>query len=264
MKKTALLSISIISIVIFTMSMAAAHTKNMHLSGTETEPCSVTINQDLDFTIPNAIYDAGPLVGKTALKLDFEYFGEQNGQLMWKLGDIGTPSSSSCSVSIAHDMSFTLTDAVYDAGSLVGQMTLQADFEYSGEQAGSLLWYLADLKVDNDPDENPIEVDIDTATFPTETDFDASGDAYNFIDDAVVSNYAVIENFSADDTISFVNADVNDYAFSNEGEDVTLSYNYNDEGTMNVIELTGVVSSVALVYDLASFTDAAGFYAFRR
>jgi hypothetical protein len=105
-------------------------------------------------------------------------------------------------------------------------------------------------------------VDIDTAAFPTQTDFDASGDAYNFLDDASISNYAVIENFSADDTISFVNADVGDYAFSNEGEDVTLSYNYNDEGTMNVIMLTGVVSSDDLVYDLASFTDAVGFDAF--
>jgi hypothetical protein len=110
--------------------------------------------------------------------------------------------------------------------------------------------------------DDPIDVDIDTAAFPTETDFDASGDAFNFIDDAAVSNYAVIDNFSADDTISFVNADMSDYAFSNEGEDVTLSYNYNDAGTMNVIELIGVVSSNDLVYDLASFTNALGFDAF--
>ncbi|MEA1969979.1 MAG: hypothetical protein U9N77_17395, partial [Thermodesulfobacteriota bacterium] len=78
---------------------------------------------------------------------------------------------------------------------------------------------------DDDDDEEEIDVDIDTVDFPTETNFDADGDAYNFIDDAAVSNYAVIENFSADDTISFVNADVNDYAFFNEGEDVTISYN---------------------------------------
>jgi hypothetical protein len=113
-----------------------------------------------------------------------------------------------------------------------------------------------------DPPDTVTDVDIDTATFPTQTDFDGSGDAYNFIDDASVSNYAIIDNFSADDTISFVNADVNDYAFSNDGEDVTLSYNYNDEGTMNVIELTGVVSSDVFVYDLSSFTDAVGFDAF--
>ncbi|HKK67953.1 MAG TPA: Ig-like domain-containing protein, partial [Bacteroidales bacterium] len=152
MKKTALLSISIISICIFTMSLAAADTKNLHLSSNGENPCSIPINQDLTFTIPNAIYDAGPLIGKTALKIDFKFFGEQKGQLVWELGDIGTSSSSSsCSVSIDPDLSFTLANAIYDGGPLVGKMELQADFEYSGEQAGSLLWRLADLKFDDAP-----------------------------------------------------------------------------------------------------------------
>jgi hypothetical protein len=133
------------------------------------------------------------------------------------------------------------------AGNAFAGITNQTDFNFS--------------TVEGDP-EPPVDVAIDTAAFPTQTDFDAAGDGYNYIDDAAVSNYAVIDNFSTDDTISFVNADVNDYAFSNEGEDVTLSYNYNDDGTMNVIELTGVVSSDAFVYDLASFTDTVGFYAF--
>ncbi len=114
----------------------------------------------------------------------------------------------------------------------------------------------------DDPSEPFTDVDIDTIAFPTQADFDAAGGAYNFIDDAAFSNYAVIVNFSADDTILFVNAVVDDYTFSNEGEDVTLSYNYQDDGIMNVITLTGVVSNDALVYDLASFTDAVGFDAF--
>jgi hypothetical protein len=118
------------------------------------------------------------------------------------------------------------------------------------------------IVIGEDPPGIVIDVDIDTEPFPTQADFDAGGDAYNFIDEASVSNYAVIDNFSEDDTISFVNADVDDYAFSNEGEDVTLSYNYNDEGTMNVIILTGIVSEDVLVYDLTSFTDAIGFNPF--
>ncbi len=130
---------------------------------------------------------------------------------------------------------------------------------YSEEQIAQAEAAANDAVSSFDPNEDTIDVDIDTAAFPTEANFDASGDAYNFIDDAAVSNYAVIANFTEDDTISFLNADVNDYSFSNEGEDVTLSYNYNDEGTMNVIKLTGVVSSDALVYDLASFTAALGF-----
>ena len=162
----------------------------------------------------------------------------------------------------------------YDVGgnSLTGVEGTQQDFEtfvantldttVPGQGESPSTGGAVTIPVGGTGDEDPIDVAIDTVAFPTEANFDASGDAYNFIDDASVSNYAVINNFSDDDTISFVNADVNDYSFSNEGEDVTLSYNYNDEGTMNVIELTGVVSSDALVYDLASFTDAIGFDAF--
>jgi len=152
MKKTAFLSTSIISILIFTLSLAVADTEPVNFSSIGKNPCSVTINQDLTFTIPNAIYDGGPLVGQMALKIDFQFFGEQNGQLLWQLGNVDTsPPSTSCSLSIASDLSFTLTDAVYDAGPLVGQMTLQADFKYFGELNGALLWFLADLKVDDAP-----------------------------------------------------------------------------------------------------------------
>ncbi len=59
----------------------------------------------------------------------------------------------------------------------------------------------------------------------------------------------------------FVDGDivfVDYYAFANDGTDVVISYNYLDQGTMNVITLTGVVSSDAMVYDLASFTDVTG------
>jgi hypothetical protein len=105
-------------------------------------------------------------------------------------------------------------------------------------------------------------VDIDTGTDRIPVSFDAAGGNYQFMDDAAVSTFVVISNFSSDDTIIISNADVNEYSFFNEGEDVTLSYNYNDEYIMNVIKLTGVVSNDALVYDFASFMDAVGFGAF--
>jgi hypothetical protein len=133
------------------------------------------------------------------------------------------------------------------------------DQELLGIQSFNDVFGEGTILAGDDPSEPVTDVDIDTTAFPTQADFDAAGGAYNFIDDAAVSNYAVIANFSADDTISFVNAEVDDYTFSNEGEDVTLSYNYNDDGIMNVIKLTGVVSSDAMVYDLASFTEAVGF-----
>jgi hypothetical protein len=50
-----------------------------------------------------------------------------------------------------------------------------------------------------------------------------------------------------------------DYAIANEGTDVTLSYNYNDEGIMDVVTLAGAVTADDLVYDQASLTAAMGF-----
>lgn len=107
--------------------------------------CPITINQDLSFAI-NGLYDAGPPFGEIALKVDFKYFDQQNDKILWQLGNIDTSSpAASCSISIAPDLSFTLKDAVYDAGPLTGQMNLQMEFKYYGEQNGSTLWYLANL-----------------------------------------------------------------------------------------------------------------------
>jgi hypothetical protein len=108
--------------------------------------------------------------------------------------------------------------------------------------------------------EEAVAVELDTEAFPAQLVLDAEGGAFTYIDDATEYNQTVINNFSTDDTISFVNADVGDYFFSSQGEDVTISYNY--EGTISVIQLTGVIDSGALVNDLASFTDAVGFDAF--
>jgi hypothetical protein len=102
-------------------------------------------------------------------------------------------------------------------------------------------------------------VDIDTGTPESPVAFDASGGAYEYSDDASVTTHVEISGFGSDDAIAFSNGDVDDYSFANDGADVMISYNYLDEGTMNVITLTGVVGNDALVYDQAGFTDAVGF-----
>jgi hypothetical protein len=107
--------------------------------------------------------------------------------------------------------------------------------------------------------DEPTSVDIDTGTPESPVAFNASGGAYEYSDDASVTTHVEISGFGSDDTIAFTNADVDDYFFASEGTDVRISYNYQDEGTMNVIILTGVVGNDALVYDLASFTDEVGF-----
>ncbi|MGD9686582.1 MAG: hypothetical protein AB7U43_06375 [Desulfobacter sp.] len=116
--------------------------------------------------------------------------------------------------------------------------------------------------IENGDDDTPevTNVDIDTGTLETPTSFDADDGAYNFIDDASVLNNVEISNFTSDDNISFSNATVGDYAFSNDGSDVNISYN--NSGTVNMITLIGVVTSDDLIYDQDSFQAAVGFDAF--
>jgi hypothetical protein len=105
----------------------------------------------------------------------------------------------------------------------------------------------------------PTTVNIDTGTPESPVAFDASGGVYEYADDAAVATHLEISGFGSDDAIAFTNAGVDNYAFANDGSDVMISYNYLDEGTMNVITLTGIVENNSLVYDPASFTDAVGF-----
>ncbi len=94
-------------------------------------------------------------------------------------------------------------------------------------------------------------MNVDTKTFPEAAEYDAGSDSYLFTDNATKASNVVIDNFSGNDRIGFTNADADDYAFSNDGADVMLSYNYNDTGIMNLIQLTGVVNAM-IIYDLSS------------
>jgi len=106
------------------------------------------------------------------------------------------------------------------------------------------------------------DVSIDAGTLEVPAFFDAGAGEFNFVDDATVFTHAVIQNFSADDGISFQNAPAvnypfSNYTFSNDGEDVFIIFN--NQGIVNQIVLTGVVNTDALVYDQASLETAMGF-----
>jgi hypothetical protein len=106
------------------------------------------------------------------------------------------------------------------------------------------------------------DVSIDTGTLEVPSFFDAGAGKFNFVDDATVFTHAVIQNFSADDGISFQNASAqnytfSNYTFSNDGEDVFIIFN--NQGIVNQIVLTGVVNTGALVYDQTSLETAMGF-----
>jgi hypothetical protein len=167
---------------------------------------------------------------------------------------------------------------VYKGGILSVTMTVQVDNEgtvigfddgiYNAEFGAGSVIELGGTAVPDDfpggvvPGDDPpevITVGIDTGSLESPVTFDAADGAYNFQDNAAVAGNVKINNFSSDDIISFSNADVNDYSFQSENTDVTLSYNYNDSGIINIIELIGVVSSADLVFDQDSFVAAIGF-----
>ncbi len=117
----------------------------------------------------------------------------------------------------------------------------------------------AKTRIDSFGDDSGTEtrVSIDAGTLETPSIFDAARDAFNFTDDADVLTNVRIDNFTSDDSITITNAQESDYSFSNDGSDMYIIFN--NQGTINTISLTGVVSSDALVYDRDTFTDAMGF-----
>lgn len=120
----------------------------------------------------------------------------------------------------------------------------------------------AKQRIDNlaDPSVAKTQIAIDAGTLHSPAVFDAGSDAFNFTDNAAVLTNVVINNFTSDDIITITNAEETDYSFANDATDMYIISN--NQGAINVILLTGVVSSDALVSDQASFTAAIGFDAF--
>jgi hypothetical protein len=100
-------------------------------------------------------------------------------------------------------------------------------------------------------------ISIDTGTLENPVTLNADGDAFVFTDDVSVLTSVIIDNFTADDRITMTNALPSDYSFSNDGADMRLIFN--NQGMINTISLTGVVSTDALVFDQESFIATMGF-----
>jgi len=103
-------------------------------------------------------------------------------------------------------------------------------------------------------------INIDTGTLETPVVFDAGIGSLDFMDDAAILTHVVINNFTSDDRITISNAQPTSYSFENDCTDVEIAFNNN--GLIDHITLTGVVSSSSLVYDKATFDAALGFDAF--
>jgi hypothetical protein len=122
----------------------------------------------------------------------------------------------------------------------------------------------ADLVVTFDPQpiSQQVEASADIGTGASPATLDAVGEDFLFTDDADIENFVSISNFDDGDSIQVTNAEVGDYNFSNDGVDVDITYNNTDAGVLNEMTLVGVVDSISLVYDEASFETAIGFDAF--
>ena len=99
---------------------------------------SIIIESDLSFKIPDAIYPS--IAGDTNLWANLKFFGDQNGKPVWELYDYGFKTSSNNPVTLEPDLSFKLSNAIYQ--SIAGNINIEADFKFLGYQNGKSLWEL--------------------------------------------------------------------------------------------------------------------------
>ena len=104
---------------------------------------AIIIDINMSFHLPDAIYKS--LTGDVNLWLDFKFFGDQGGKLLWELQDYGTAISTGNSITIASDLSFSIPNAIYQ--SITGDINLETNFKYFGDQSGKLLWELENYTV---------------------------------------------------------------------------------------------------------------------
>lgn len=101
------------------------------------------------------------------------------------------------------------------------------------------------------------EVSADLGSDQIAETYDAGTDNFKFTDDASITNNLIINNFAEGDTIEITGATGDDYNIYNNGADVILVYNNN--GVVNQITLTGVVTANDLVGNEQTLETAIGF-----
>lgn len=78
-------------------------------------------------------------------------------------------------------------------------------------------------------------------------------------DDADQHTHVLVYDFSDDDVIQVSNANEGDYFFTNDAENIYISYNNTDAGVFNMITLVGVLTSDVIIDGTeASFEEVMG------
>ena len=112
---------------------------------------SITLADDLSIYLSNIEYDAGPLFGGVLYMGFTLIYDNTSAAQLWKL-DINNISYDVVGalqdvVTLNNDMSFTLTDIIYDAGLLSGIYTLDVTFEYVKIVGDIIYWKISDLVI---------------------------------------------------------------------------------------------------------------------
>jgi hypothetical protein len=97
----------------------------------------------------------------------------------------------------------------------------------------------------------PVSLDQTPGTQASPSIYNVSGMRVAFSDDINTQSYAIINNFDANDVISFAPSAQGLVAISSQGTDVILTVNKN--GIVSQIVLRNVIPANSVVYDVASF-----------
>ena len=115
---------------------------NVTVTGTVTEPDqeTLTINDDYSFFV-DAKFDLLGII--QIMRAQFEFIGEQNGKMLWKLA--GPPMKKTTETGDEVELGMDYSFEIPYAESSYGNFKLK--FEFYGEQNGNYLWELVYLEL---------------------------------------------------------------------------------------------------------------------
>ena len=204
---------------------------------------SITIKSDLSFKLPEARYQS--LTGDVDLWIDFKFFGDQGGKLLWELQDYGTAIVTGTPIIIASDLSFSISNATYQ--SITGDINLEVNFKFFGDQGGKFLWELDSYSVGGQANVAEMQVSAgDNHTLGLKTDGTVLAIGDNLDGRCDVSSWANIKQIFAGDNHSV--------GLANDGSVVAVGRNM--EGQCNVSSWTNIKQIAAGNYHTVGLNNS--------
>ena len=140
---------SIDDVKVYNRTLTDSEIQELFLEGTDacTEYSNATITPNLDIHLPSLNYQS--LTGALNLWVDLEFYGREEGNLLWKLKGYGEHKGSDVAcesddtITVLPNLDIQLLSIDYQL--LAGTINLWANFEYYGQGSqGELIWKLLD------------------------------------------------------------------------------------------------------------------------